>query len=178
MDSRELLLQRLQLSIKALVPGAVYTFPYGAAHRAIESDLGGRAYSRVNSELAAAPEQFPQVEIITAAGRADIIQPQDDNLYTREMGVEILGYVYGGDAGMDRDASCRPAMNALLADLQIAVEGFPYFTDATHTDPLYATQGPITIIPGQQYTEPAMQQPIGFVHLDYVFRYSFTRLNP
>lgn len=178
-DLREKLLVRLQACLATLAPGVTYTFPMGFTHRAIETNLYGRVYSQMRSIQKLDMAELPAVEIITAMGQPDLVTPHDDNFYRREMSVQLWGYVAATDAGDGLNAAARPDMNALLADLQVAVEAFPYWTNGTDiTDPLTATHGPITITPKAQYTEPAAEQAVGILVLDYSIAYCFPRLNP
>lgn len=178
-DLREKLLARLQACVATLAPGVVYTFPTGLTHRAIETDLKGRVYSKMRSAEKFDLSELPAVEIITAMSQPDLVTPFDDNFYRREMVVQIWAYVAANDAGDGLDAAVRPDMNALVADMQVAVEAFPYWTDGvTVTESLCTSHGPITITPKGQYTEPAAEQAIGILVLDYSIAYCFPRLNP
>jgi hypothetical protein len=185
-DLREKLLARLQACIRTLAPGVVYSFPMGLTHRPIVSDLGGgtdpslaRVFSRMRSVQKFDMTDLPAVEIITAMNQPDVVTFHDDNLFRREIAVQIWAYVAAQDGGDGLDAVVRPDMNELVADLQVAVEAFPYWTNgADVTDPLWATHGPITITTKAQYTEPAAEQAIGILVLDYSIAYCFPRLNP
>jgi hypothetical protein len=124
--------------------------------------------------------ELPMVEIVTAMNQPDTIATAfDDELYERTLNVQIWGYVAGKDAGDSLNSETRPDMNALLADLQVAVEAFPYWTDTgANPLPLTATHGAIVITPKAQYTEPAVEQPVGILVLDYAISFKFHRLNP
>lgn len=187
-DLREQLLARLQACVSTLAPGVAFSYPfgYGATQRTVESDLGGgsdptqaRVYSKMRPIVRPDMTELPMVEIITAMSQPDLVVALDDQMYERTMSVQIWGYVAGTDAADDLNSSTRAGMNALLADLQVAVEAFPYWTDSgANSIPLYATHGPITITPKSQYTEPAVEQPVGILVLDYSISYKFHRLNP
>jgi hypothetical protein len=187
-DLREQLLTRLQSCIGAIAPGVVYTFPfgYGATPRVIQSDLGGgtdvtqaRVYSKMRPVVRPDMTELPMVEILTAMNMPDVVTPYDDNLYERTMNVQIWGYVASKDAGDSLNSETRPDLNALLADLQLAVEAFPYWTDTgANSIPLTTTHGAVVITPRSQYTEPAVEQPVGILVLDYSITFKFHRLNP
>lgn len=177
-DTRELLLVRLQVCMRTLAPGVIFTLPNGETHRAIATDLGGRVYSKMTAEEQLDRYDFPCVELITAADRPDSVTVHDDGFYERDVAAQIWGYARATDGGQSRDAAGRAALNALLADIQVAVEAFQFWTSADYPEPLTATLGPVIVTPGQQYIEPSTDDPIGFVALDYSFRYSFKRLFP
>lgn len=188
-DLREQLLSRLQACLSTITPGLVFTFPafnaQGATPRTIESDLGGaapataRVYSKMRPVVRPDMTEMPMVEIITAMNQPDAVTPYDDQMYERTMNVQIWGYVAGKDAGDSLNSETRPDMNALLADLHVAVEAFPYWTDSgANSIPLTATHGAVTITPKNQYTEPAVEQPVGILVLDYSISFKFHRLNP
>ena len=187
-DLREQLLARLQACISTLAPGVVYTFPfgYGAPVRAIETDLGGgtdptkaRVFSKMRAMVKPDSVELPMVELITAMNQPDVVTPFDDQMYERTVNVQLWGYVAGGDAADSFQSVMRPDLNVFLADLQIAVEAFPFWTDAdTNTAPLTVSHGAITITPKTQDTEPAVGQPVGMLVLDYAISYKFHRLNP
>lgn len=187
-DLREKMLARLQACISTLAPGVVYSFPfgYGAPVRAIETDLGGgsdptkaRVFSMWRGIARRDVSAFPMVEIITAANEPDTVVALDDQMFERTVNVQLWAYVAAGDASDSEQQEARPDMNIFLADLQIAVEAFPYWTDTgTNTDPLTATHGPITITRKAEYTIPALEQPEGMVVLAFSVNYKFHRLNP
>lgn len=178
-DLREQLLSRLQACVSTLAPGVVFTFPAGYTHRAIETDIKGRCYSKWRGIQRFDLAELPAVLIITDDRQPDIVTPFEDNFYRREMVVQLQGYVASGDMGDGLDATVRPDMDAFLADLQIAVEAFPYWTNgADITESLCVSHGPITIMPKSQLTEPAADQAFGILVLDYSIAYTFPRLNP
>jgi hypothetical protein len=180
-DLRERLLLRLQATLATIAPGVTFTYPfgYGAVPRPCETALAGRVYSRMRSAVRPDLTELPMVELVTLLNTPDTIVPLDDQLFERTVFVQLWGYVPGDDAADNLDSSTRAAMDALLADLQVAVEAFPYWTDTgANTDPLTATHGAVTITPRLQYTEPAVEQPIGVLVLDYAIAYKFHRLNP
>ncbi len=178
-DKREALLARLQACVKTLAPGVVFTFPHGATHRPIESDLGGRCYNKVRAEARVDSSEMPFVEIITSASSEDTVREVgDENIYLAETPVEIWGYVKADDQGDGFDSVVRPIANALRADLIVAVEAFPFWTSTEYPDPITRLVGPVGTILTGQYTEPAIDAPDSFVKVNYSIRYTFSKLNP
>lgn len=182
MDLREQMLNRLQATIATIAPGVVFTYPFTYGEivtRPCQSDLKGRVYSRQRAAVRADLTELPMVEIVTLLNQPDLVLPHDDQLFQRFVDVQLWGYVAGDDAGDGLDSSTRAGMDALLADLQVAVEAFPYWTDSgANSIPLTATHGAVTITPKAQYTEPAIEQPVGILVLDYSVSFMFHRLNP
>lgn len=178
-DIREELLERLQACVKTLAPGVVYTFPGGATHRTIESDLGGRCYSKVRAQGRVDATEMPFVEIVTSSGNADPIREvADEEIYLGELRAEIWGYVKADDQGDGLDSVVRPLLNALRADLIVAVEAFPYWTSADYPEAITRRVGPVATVLQSQWTEPATDAPDGYLVLDYSIRYVFNRRNP
>jgi hypothetical protein len=182
------MLARLQACLCTLAPGVVYTFPfgYGATPRTMVSDLGGgtdttkaRVFSMWRGIVRHDTSEFPMVEIVTPANEPDTVTALDDQMFERVVSVQLWAYVDAGDASDSLQQDARPDMNTLLADLQIVVEAFPYWTDTgTNTDPLYLSHGPITITRKAEYTVPALEQPEGMAVLSFSIAFKFHRLNP
>jgi hypothetical protein len=178
-DSREEILVRLQACIATLAPGVVYTFPGGRTHRPIETDLGGRCYSKVRPEASFDSSELPAVELLTNNSEDDTIREvADDDTYLADMKVQIFGYLKSDDAGDEKDAVVRAKLNAFRADLIVAVEAFPYWTSAEYPEPIRRRVGEIETVLQKQMTEAAINAPDGFLTLDYAIRYRFSRLNP
>lgn len=175
-DMRDRLLTRLQTVLATLAPGVTYPQPIGVAtQRVIETDLGGRVYSRWRGIARPDPAEFPYVEIVVP--QADLLTCHDDGFYKREIAVQILAYASGTDAGDGLDETTRPTLDTMLADISACVESFPYWTDGvTITDPLTATHGPIIIIPRSQDPLPSAVPAHGVLVLDYTIAFLFPRL--
>jgi hypothetical protein len=147
--------------------------------RVCETDLAGRVYSKVRAMMRPDLTELPMVEVLTLLNQPDQVVPHDDLFYQRTMNIQLWGYVAGDDAGDDLNSSTRAKLNALLADLQAAMEAFPYWTDAgANSIPLTASHGPLTILPKAEYTEPAIENPVGILVLDYTVSFFFHQLNP
>ena len=178
-DVREEILVRLKACLATIAPGVVYTFPGARTHRPIETDLGGRVYAKVRPEVGFDATDLPAVEILTNSEADDAIREvSDDDTYLADLKVRVFGYVKGEDAGDDNDAPVRRALNALRADLIIAMEAFPYWTSATYPEAIRRRVGEVEMILLSQWTEAAINAPDGFLYLDYAIRYRFSRLNP
>lgn len=178
-DKREALLVRLQACVKTLAPGVVYTFPHGATHRPIESNLGGRVYNKIRTESRVDATEMPFVEIITSAATADSIRDvADEDIYLAETHVDVWGYVKADDQGDSLDSVVRPLLNELRADLIVAVEAFPYWTSTDYPDPITRLVGPVGVVLVSQWTEPATDAPDGYLMLTFAIRYTFSKLNP
>jgi hypothetical protein len=179
MDVREVILDRLVACIATVKPGVVFRFPDGRTHRPIESDLGGRVFSKVRSQARTDSTEMPFVEVITSAGTPDSIREVgDENFYTAEMRVEVWGYVKATDQGDAFMSNVRPKLNALRADLVVAIEAFPWWTGPGYPEALVRRVGPVGTVMQAQFTEPATDQPDGFLVIDYAIRYVFDRLDP
>ena len=178
-DVREEILTRLQACLATVAPGVVYTFPGGATHRPIETDLGGRVYAKARPEAGFDSSELPCVEILTSSTSNDPIrEATDDDTYLADMKVEVWGYAKVDDAGDDKDAPVRRALNALRADLITAVEAFPYWTSTDYPEAITRRVGRLATILESQFTEPAISAPDGYLTLSYTIRYQFSRLNP
>ena len=178
LDKREWLLLRLQDALRTVAPGVVYAFPDGLPHRAIVSDLSGRVYSKVRSQARTDADEMPYGESLTSGHGPDAVQPLDSDLYAADLKVEVYGYVKADDQADSLDAVVRQKLNDLRADLIVAVEAFPYWTDATHPEPATSVLGPIEPVLVSQFTEPAGDWPDGFLVLEFQIRYLFNRKNP
>ena len=179
MDHREYLLQRLQDVLKTVAPGVTFFLPLGGSHRPIENNLGGRVYSKVRSSARTDDTECPYVELITSEKTPDSVrETADEDVYLAEMRVELWGYVKASDQGDGFDSVVRPLINSLRADLIVAVEAFPYWTDATHPEPAIQRAGSVGTVLVSQWTEPAMDAPDGFLVLEYAIRYAFDKRNP
>ncbi len=178
-DVREEILTRLPACIATLKPGVVYTFPGARTHRPIETDIGGRVFVNLRGEARFDSSELPAVEIVTNAETEDAIREvSDDDVYLADLKVRIFGYVKGDDAGDQKTAPVRAALNALRADLIIAVEAFPYWTSTDYPESIRRRVGEVEMILIGQWTEAAVGAPDGFLYLDYAIRYRFSRLQP
>jgi hypothetical protein len=177
-DKREAILTRLQACVKTLAPGVVYTFPHGATHRPIESNLDGRCYNKIRTQGRVDATEMPFVEIITADAEDTVREIGDEDIYLAEMPVELWGYVKADDQGDGFDTVVRPVANALRADLIVACEAFPFWTSTEYPDPITRLVGPLGTVLVSQFTEPAIDAPDSFVKVRYAIRYTFSKLNP
>lgn len=178
-DVREEILARLQPCLATIAPGVTFTFAGGRTHRPIETDLGGRVYSNVRGEARFDSSELPAVEIVTNSDADDAIREvADDDTYLADLKVRVFGYVKSEAAGDEGNASVRPALNALRADLVIAMEAFPFWTSADYPEPIRRRVGEVEMVLTSQWTEAAINAPDGFLYLDYSIRYRFSRLNP
>lgn len=178
LDRREWLLVRLQDVLKTLAPGVTYTFPDGLPHRPIETNLHGRVYSRQRTEARVDVSEMPFVELLTAASAGDTVTALDSDFYAADLRVEIYGYVRSENQGDSLDSDVRAKLNALRADLLVAVEAFPYWTSGGTVEPATRRLGPIETVLTSQWTEPAADYPDGYLILEFVIRYVFNRKQP
>lgn len=178
-DVREEILVRLAACLATIAPGVVYTFPGTRTHRPIETDLGGRVFVNLRGEARFDSSELPAVELVTNQGTEDAIREvADDDVYLADLKVRVFGYVKGNDAGDQKTASVRTALNALRADIVIAMEAFPYWTSSDYPEAIRRRVGDVEMILQSQWTEAAVGAPDGFLYLDYAIRYRFSRLNP
>lgn len=178
-DVREEILTRLHACLATIAPGVTFTFPGGRTHRPIETDLGGRVYSNTRGEARFDSSELPAVEIVTNSEADDAIREvSDDDVYLADLKVRVFGYAKSKTAGDEKDASVRPALNALRADLVIAMEAFPYWTSTDYPESIRRRVGEVEMILTSQWTEAAINAPDGFLYLDYSIRYRFSRLHP
>lgn len=177
-DRRELLLQYLEACVATIAPGVVYSFPSGATHRTIETDLGGRVFSRAIPEARMSQLAFPAVEMLVDSAQEDTVIVSDDDMYHAEVAVSFIGYVSTGDAGTGGNPPVREELNKLRADLIVAIEAFPYWTSAEFPEPARRRCGEITTTLKAQSTEAPADWPTGFCALNYAITYTFSRTNP
>lgn len=178
-DTRETILVQLQACLKALRPGVVFSFPFGKTHRPIVTDLRGHVFARVIPQARFDAEDLPCVELITSEGTEDAVREvADDDFYMADLNVTLWGYARSGDAGTDHDAPVRRVLNALRADLIVAVEAFPYWTSAEYPEPIIRQVGLVTPVLLSSWTEPASDSADGFLTIDYALRYTFNKLDP
>lgn len=178
LDRREWLLVRLQDVLKTVAPGVTYTFPDGLPHRPIQTNLGGRVYSKQRTEARVDVSEMPFVEILTSSAAGDAVTALDSDAYAADMRVEIFGYVRSENQGDSLDADVRGKLNALRADLIVAVEAFPWWTSGGTLPSARNRLGPIETILVSQWTEPAADYPDGYLVLEFVIRYLFNRKDP
>ncbi len=180
MDTRELVLSRVQDCVKTLAPGVVYTFPGGMLHAPIVSDLNGRCYSKMRAEVNVDSSCSPYVEIVTNAATVDAIEVGDDDVYFDTMTFDVWGYCYAGDQGDGLDSVVRPTLNQLRADLLIAVSAFPYWTGTApnQLDSLLKRIGNVIVNLTAQWTDPSTEAPYGQVHLIFTARWPFNKRFP
>ena len=180
LDTRERILLQLQACLKTLRPGVVFPLPFGKTHRAIQTDLGGRVFNRVRPLASFSEGDMPCVELVTSSGTEDAVrEAADDDFYLTDLNVELWGYVYAGDSGDGPDAPVRRALNALRADLIVAVEAFPFWYDGDEwPEPAARSCGVITPVLVSTFTEPATATPDGYLKLDYRLAYTFNRFDP
>lgn len=177
-DRRETLLQHLEACVATIAPGVVFAFPNGSAQRVIETDLGGRVFSRAIPEARMSQLAFPAVEMLVDSAQEDVVTVSDDDLYHVEVPVSFVGYVSTGDAGTGGNPPVREELNKLRADLIVAIEAFPYWTSAEFPEPARRRCGEITTTLKAQSTEAPADWPTGFCTLTYAITYSFSRMNP
>lgn len=175
LDRREYLLGRLQACVATLAPGVVYTFPDGLPHRSIQTDLGGRCYSKSRTQARVDADEMPFVEILTSSQGADDVTALDSDLYAATLRVTIMGYVKADDQADSLDAVVRQKLDILRADLITAVEAFPYWTAGGTVDAARVVLGPIEPVLTSQWTEPAADYPDGYLVLEFAIRYLFNR---
>ncbi len=177
-DKREAILVQLQAMLRTLRPGVTFSHPDGK-HRPITTDLGGRVYSKVRAAAKADATEHPFVEILTSSGGPDTIREvADDSIYLGDLNIEVWGFVKADDQSDDFDAPVRARLNALRADLIIAVECFPYWTSDEFPIPINRRAGVMKPVLTSQFTEPATEAPDGFVKLGFAIGYAFSALNP
>lgn len=178
-DVREEIITRLAACLATLAPGVTYTFPGTRVHRPIETNLGGRVYVNLRGEARFDSSELPSVELVTNSDADDAIREvADDDVYLSDLKVRVFGYVKGDDAGDEKTAPVRTALNALRADLIIVMEAFPFWTSADYPESIRRRVGEVEMILQGQWTEAAVGAPDGFLYLDYAIRYRFSRLNP
>lgn len=178
-DVREEIITRLAACLSTLAPGVTYTFPSTRVHRPIETDLRGRVYVNLRGEARFDSSELPSVELVTNSDADDAIREvADDDVYLSDLKVRVFGYVKGDDAGDEKTAPVRTALNALRADLIIVMEAFPFWTSAGYPESIRRRVGEVEMILQGQWTEAAVGAPDGFLYLDYAIRYRFSRLHP
>lgn len=177
-DRRELMLRYLEACVATIAPGVTFPFPFSTKHRPIETDLGARVFSRAIPEARMSQLKFPAAEIIVDSAAEDVVTVSDDGLYHAEVNVAIIGYVSTGDAGTGGNPSVREQLNKFRADLIVAVESFPYWTSVDFPETARRRCGEITTTLKSQSTEAPADWPTGFLMLNYVITYTFTRYDP
>lgn len=178
LDKREYLLQRLQLVLKQIDPS--YTFaqlpPALSSHRQLVTVLKGNVFTKATPELGTDESAMPLVLVVASPNTPDVMGFHDDNAYTRELRVELWGFCSGDDGG-NRDSIVRAQLSALLADIAIAVEAFPYWTDGV-VDPALQQLGAVVITPTRQEVALPVQTALGSCVAEYSIRYTFPKLWP
>ena len=179
-DRREAILRRVQALLKTLAPGVAFPLLGGVPHETIMSNLGGRAYSKPRAEAQVDSSEMPYVVIMNSASQVDTVEPLNDETYGATMRVEIEGYCKAEDQGDGLDAAVREQLNALRADVIIAMHSLPYWvgTEPDQIRPLQALIGPVIVLLKSQWTEPATGAPDGFLVLEFDIKYLFTMKNP
>jgi hypothetical protein len=181
-DLREVILQRLQDCVLTVSPSTTFWFPDGATHAPIVNDLNGRVYNKMRAESRISSLEMPMVEIITDPSAQDQIDAgSDGDYYIATMRVKIWGYHFSDDAADDLNSTVRARLNALRADLIIAVSAFPFWSgpDPTQSDPLYLGAAPGTSVQLlSQWTFVAPDTPTGVVVLEFAIRYPFNKRFP
>lgn len=179
-DKREFLLQRIQDALKSITPGAAFTFPGGDAHAPITSDVAGRVYNKLRSDSELDATQCPAIEVITNPKDVDSIEIDDQDLYHATMHVQIWGRAKSGNQGESRDSDIRAKLNALRADIVVAMHAFPFWTgsDADQADSAAVVIGPIEVTLISQETDATTQSPDGFTVLDFAVRFPFNKRFP
>jgi hypothetical protein len=181
-DTRELVLQRLQDCVATTAPSTTFFFPGAMPHAPIVNDLGGRVYNKMRANVRTDAAENPYVEIITDPASADLIEAGlDDDLYFATVRVKIWCYQRATDQGDSLNSDLRAALNSLRADLIIAVSAFPYWSGPTpaQADALY-----VGIVPGTtvkllaQWTDVATDSPYGTLVLEFAIRYPFNKRTP
>lgn len=180
MDAREFILQRVQDSLKAIAPGATFTFPDSAPHAAITSNVGGRVYNKLRSDADVDSTQCPAIEVITNPKNVDQIEVGDQDLYTATLHIQVWGRDKSGDQGQTRDSDIRARLNALRSDIVVAVHAFPFWTgpDADQAEPARAVIGPLEVTLVSQETDATTDAPDGYTVLDFAIRYPFNKRFP
>ena len=180
MDKREFVLQRIQDTLKAIAPGVTFTFPDGGTHDPITSDVGGRVYNKLRNDDEVDATQCPSIEVVTSAKETDTIEVDDQDLYHATVHVQIWGRHKSGDQGAGRDSDIRARLNALRADIIIAVHAFPFWTGTEdgQADPARALIGPLEVTLTSQETDTTTDAPGGYTILDFSVRYPFSKRSP
>lgn len=169
---RELILDRLVSAISAVVPGAVFSFPGGAEHAPISTDLGGRVYLRQQPAARLNSEQFPAVEVVADMTAPETFTASDRDLYFGKMAVSILGYDCADDAGDGLDSLLRPKLNAMRADLIIACHAAPFWPSPSSPESLRSRLGSAFVLRlMEQWAEPGFETSAGACLLELVATY-------
>ena len=180
MDARERILKRFQDCLKTIGVGIVFVLPH-AARGTTQTNLAGRVFSRMVPDAELEGAQTPRVEFITSAGDADEISYGDDNLYFATTRVRLWGYCDSADAGVSPDATVRPILNQLRADLIIAMHAAPFWTgpEPDQTDSLVKILGArLSVNLLRQWTSVETQSPRGEVLLEFEIGYPFSVSDP
>jgi len=174
--ARELILTRLQQTIAALRPGLALPFAEPLPHRTVMTDLGGRCYTRVRPGMRLDEAECPFVEIEHDYNGPEAIFVADDDLYFGEVNIALWGFQRAEDQGDGLNAIVRPLLNALRADLIMAVAAFPYWPSAEDPECVNRRLGSgVAVILRTQWTEPDQDSPQGFVVVELTVRYPLNR---
>ena len=165
-DSREAILTQVSLVLKAIDGTGTYT-----------NDVGGRVYSKQRGVAKADATDCPYLEVLTSAKTADSPRILDDNYYADDLHIEIAGYVKSPDAGDDFDAAQRPLLNALRADVVMAMRNLPTYSDAGNPT-LRQRYGVSAAIMTSQWTEPSSETSDGYFLMEYLVPYIFDERTP
>lgn len=177
-DTREFVLARVEEVLQLIAPGVVFPLP-GPPHREIMTDLHGRVFNRPRPDSKLDSSETPFVECITSSKRADTIEVCDDTFYTVTTPMEVWGYIKADDTGQEFNSPTRTALNALRADLIVAMESVPYWIGAAPNIVPSARQraGLAVVLTGQE-TQLFVGSKTAWVVLDYDLRYRFNTHNP
>jgi hypothetical protein len=180
MDLREFILQRIQDTLKAITPGASFTFPDSMPHAAITSDVGGRVYNKLRNDEEIDAAQCPSIEVVTSAKDTDTIEVDDQDCYHATLHGQAWGHHKSGNQGQGYDSDIRARLNALRADIVIALHAFPFWTGtgAGQAEPARAVVGPLEVTLTSQETDTTTNAPSGFTVVDFAVRYPFNKRFP
>lgn len=143
---RGFLLERIRRVLKEIHPGAVFpvfALPLGA-HRQITTDLWGpdvtgassAAGARVRGSLNGGDwwgvDRMPAVDVTPRIGEPDTVTYLSEETYEQTIPLQVVGYVPDPAAGAalndGGDYDARAYLDAIAADIEVAMQALPYWT--------------------------------------------------